>query len=304
MEERKFIQLKKDEFGIKEYIKRNLGKGKISKLTIEYTPVGEKIIIETDKPGVVIGKRGEKIEELTRTLKTKFKLENPNIEIKEIENSLFDAQLVADQIALDLEKMGNLKFKVIAYKKLQQIINAGALGCEIRLSGKLPGDRARPWRFAHGYLKKTGDSAKEVDRAQSTALTKTGVIGIKVAIMAPTAKIYDKMDIDEEMIKKTKENIERMNEENKPKLKKVMSKTKKIKIDNQKTENKIKKINKKELSKKTEEVEVAQSEEINENTKTQSNKKTQIKKGQKSKSKEIKDNDLEDIDKNKQGADE
>jgi len=200
MEERKFIQFKKQEFGIKEYIKKDLGKGKISKLDIEYTPIGEKIIISTSKPGLVIGRRGEKIAELTEVLKRRFKLENPHIEIQEVENPLFDAQLVADEIAMALERMGNLKFKVIAYRKLQEIINAGVLGCEIRLSGKLPSERAKTWRFAEGYLKKAGESSKEVDRAETTALTKTGMIGVKVAIMAPDAKIYDKIDIDAKVL--------------------------------------------------------------------------------------------------------
>lgn len=204
MEERKFIRLKKEEFGIKEYVKRVLGKGRISKLDIEYTPVGEKIIILTSTPGLIIGRRGEKIEELTNVLKVKFKLENPHIEIKEIENPLFDSQTVADEIAMFLEKMGNLKFKVVAYKKLQEIMNAGALGCEIRLSGKLPSERAKSWRFSKGYLKKAGDTTKEVDRAQSTALTKTGIIGIKVGIMAPDAKIYDRIAITDEIKRKIK----------------------------------------------------------------------------------------------------
>ncbi len=197
MEERKFIRLKKEEFGIKEYIKRDLGKGKISKLDIEYTPVGEKIIVHTSRPGLVIGKRGEKIGELTEVLKKRFKLENPHIEIKEIENPLFDAQLVADEIAMALERMGNLKFKVIAYKKLQEIIKAGALGCELRLTGKLPSERAKSWRFAEGYLKKAGESRKEIDRAKAVALTKTGIIGVKVAIMGPNARIYDRIDIED-----------------------------------------------------------------------------------------------------------
>jgi len=197
MEARKFIQLKKEEYGIKEYIKRDLGKGKISKLDIEYTPVGEKIIIHTSKPGMVIGRKGEKIDQLTRFLKTRFKLENPHIEIKEIEHPAFDAQLVADEIASALERMGNLKFKVISYRKLQEIMRAGALGCELRVSGKLPSERAKSWRFAEGYLKKSGEPRKEVNRAEATALTKTGIIGIKVAIMAPDAKIYDQIDIDD-----------------------------------------------------------------------------------------------------------
>ena len=218
MEERKFIRLKKEEFGIKEYIKRDLGKGKISKLDIEYTPVGEKIIISTNKPGLVIGKRGEKIQELTEVLKKRFKLENPHIEIQEIQNPLFDAQSVADEIAMALERMGNLKFKVIAYKKLREIMRAGALGCEMRLTGKLPSERANSWRFAEGYLKKAGESRKEIDRAQATALTKTGIIGIKVAIMNPNARIYDRIDINEEMKRKIKGNL--AEEETKPKKEK------------------------------------------------------------------------------------
>ena len=148
---------------------------------------------------MVIGRRGEKIDELTEVLKKRFKLENPHIEIKEIENPLFDSQLVADDIAMALERMGNLKFKVIAYKKLQEIIKAGALGCELRISGKLPSERAKSWRFSEGYLKKAGESSKEIDRAQATAVTKTGMIGVKVAIMPPTARIYDRIDITEKI---------------------------------------------------------------------------------------------------------
>ena len=232
MEERKFIRLKKEEFGIKEAIRRNLGMGKISKLDIEYTPVGEKIIISTSRPGLVIGRKGEKIDELTRLLKKRFKLENPHIEINEIEQPLFDSQLVADEIAMALERMGNLKFKVIAYRKLQEIMKAGALGCEIRISGKLPSERAKSWRFAQGYLKKAGESRKEIDRAESTGLTKTGIIGVKVAIMNPNARIYDKIDIDDEVKAKIKGEIISKSEDSEPlkivKKKKVSKDVKKI----------------------------------------------------------------------------
>src|SRR3989344_3991891 len=174
MEERKVVQFKKDEFAIREYIKKSLGKGKVSKVRIEYTPIGEKIIVSTNKPGLVIGKKGERIDELTSVLKRRFKLENPHIEIDEIMKVEFDAQLIADEIALSLERLGPLKFKVITYKILQRIVAAGALGVEIRLGGKLPSSRAKSWRFAHGYLKKTGDSAKVVERAQAVAQTKPG----------------------------------------------------------------------------------------------------------------------------------
>ncbi len=197
MEEKKFVNFKKEELGVKEYVKRALGKGKISSISIEYTPVGEKIIIATSKPGLVIGRRGEKIDELTRVIKKRFHFDNPHIEIREIKEPMLDAQLVADEIALALEREGSIKFKVIAYKMLQQMMKAGALGAEIVLSGKLPSERARSWRFAQGYLKKTGDPAKVVDRAISQAITVPGVVGIKISILPPNAHIHDRIIIDD-----------------------------------------------------------------------------------------------------------
>jgi len=81
LEEKNVVKFKKEEFNVREYIKNFLGKGKVSKVRIEYTPIGEKIIISTNKPGLVIGRRGEKIEELTKLIKFKFNLENPHLEI-------------------------------------------------------------------------------------------------------------------------------------------------------------------------------------------------------------------------------
>ena len=227
MEEKGIIKFKKDEFSVREYVRNSLGKGKISKVKIEYAPMGEKIIISTSKPGLIIGRGGEKIDELTRVLKSKFKLENPHIEIDEIRNPEFDAQIMADEIALSLERFGPLKFKVIAYKALQKIMEAGALGTEIRLSGKLPGARAKTWRFAQGYMIKTGDSAKVVDKAQAVAQTKPGTVGVKVSILSPKAVLIDKITIDEKLLDEIKKNIEtnKSNEENfSPKQNKLRSK--------------------------------------------------------------------------------
>lgn len=212
MEEKNVVKFKKEEFAVKEYIKTSLGKGKVSKVKIEYTPIGEKIIVSTNKPGLVVGRKGERISELTRVLKSQFKLENPHIEIDEIIHPEFDAQIMADEIALGIERFGSLKFKVIAYKTLQRIMAAGALGCEIRLSGKLPGARAKTWRFAQGYLKKTGDSAKVVDRALSIAQTKPGTVGVKVGILSPAAELKDKIEVTDELIKRLNENARLMSE--------------------------------------------------------------------------------------------
>lgn len=229
MEEKNIVKFKKEEFSLREYIKSSLGKGKISKVRIEYTPVGEKIIISTNKPGLIIGRGGEKIFELTKILKIKFKLENPHIEIDEIKEPEFDAQINADDIALSLERFGPLKFKVVAYRTLQKIMNAGALGAEIRLSGKLPGSRAKSWRFSQGYLKKTGDSAKVVDRAQARAQTKPGTVGVKVSILSPYAILKDKIKINDELFDKLNENLQKSEEELLPEKKTSKTKSKRKK---------------------------------------------------------------------------
>ncbi len=212
MEEKQTVKLKKEEFAIKETIRKAIGKGKMSKVRIEYTPVGEKVIISTDKPGLVIGRGGESLNELTNTLKKNFKFQNLHIEIEEINEPEYDAQIIADEIALGLEKFGPLKFKVIAYRTLEKVMRAGALGCEVRLSGKLPSSRAKTWRFSQGYLKKTGDTAKVVSRAQARAETKPGTVGVKVSILSPHAKMKDKVTIDGNLINALKENANKLNE--------------------------------------------------------------------------------------------
>jgi ribosomal protein S3 len=70
----------------------------------------------------------------------------------------------------------------------------------------LPSDRARVWRFTYGYLKKTGEPSNVVDRAESVAETKQGVIGISVAVLAPNVQMHDRITINEELINKIKNN--------------------------------------------------------------------------------------------------
>lgn len=233
MEEKKFVMFKKEELGVKEYIKKALGKGKISTVSIEYTPVGEKIVIATSKPGLVIGRKGEKIEELTRVLKKRFHLDNPHIEIKEILEPFLDAQLVADEIAILMERQGTLKFKVIAYKMLDSIMKSGALGAEIVLSGRLPSERAKSWRFAQGYLKKTGDPSKVVDRAMAQAINTQGVSGIKVSILPPHAPIHDQIIVNDELLQllKTQDIARFAEEEAKDSKKSKSKKSKSVKED-------------------------------------------------------------------------
>ena len=194
MIERQFVAQKIKEHQIQEYMSKLLAKAGYSHTEIHRTPLGEKIIVFTTKPGLVVGKKGDNIRKITEYLKRKFKLENPQIEIGEVQNPMLDAQYVADRIAFSLERFGSKRFKSIGYRVLQDIIDAGAIGAEILLSGKLPSARARSWRFSAGYMKKSGDIAmNKIKKSITKADLKSGTIGIKIFIMTPDIELPDKM---------------------------------------------------------------------------------------------------------------
>jgi small subunit ribosomal protein S3 len=199
MIERDIIAQKAKEHYIKKYVEEKLPRVGISSIRLKKIPLGEKIIIETSRPSLVVGSKGANIKDLTRTLKKEFHLENPQIEINEVKSIFLDANIVAERIAGSLERFGSQRFKGVGHKVMENVINSGALGVELVISGKIPGARAKSWRFYQGYLKKCGDvSIEGVRKAQTAALLKTGVIGIKVAIMPPDLELPDAIEILDE----------------------------------------------------------------------------------------------------------
>lgn len=237
MIERKFVAQKIKEFQIQEFIEQNLKKVGHSHTKLVKTPLGEKIVIFASRPGLVVGRKGENIKKLTKVLKRKFNLENPQIEISEVENPNLDAQIVAERIANSLERFGTQKFKGVGHKMMSDVMNSGAMGIEIIISGKIPGARAKSWRFYQGYLKKCGDAAHLVRKAVTQAQLKTGIVGIKVSIMPGDVKLPDKFNV----IKGIKEGPEQpaeKKEEAKPaeKEKKERPKRKKQEKKEEKTE--------------------------------------------------------------------
>lgn len=194
MIERKFVAQKLKEYQIQEYLSGMLAKVGYSHTEIKRTPLGEKVVIFTTRPGLVVGKKGDNIKKLTLVLKKKFKMENPQIEIGDVENPTLDVNYMADRIAFNLERFGSKRFKSIGYKVLQDVMDAGALGAEVVLSGKIPSARARSWRFSAGYLKKSGEIALyKIKKAIIGVNLKSGTIGIKVSIMTPDIELPDKM---------------------------------------------------------------------------------------------------------------
>ncbi|MBU4501789.1 MAG: 30S ribosomal protein S3 [Nanoarchaeota archaeon] len=253
MIERKFVADKLNEFQVQEYIASTLNKAGHSRIEIKKTPLGEKIIVYTTRPGLIVGRKGENIKKLTVVLKKKFKMENPQIEIADIDEPLLNAGAVADRIVFTFERYGTKRFKFTGYDTLSKILDAGALGAEIVVSGKLPGSRSKTWRFQAGHLKKSGDIAENyMSKSTVTALLKTGIIGVQVTILPPSVKLPDHIEIKEPE-KKPEIKVEEV-EEVPGDLKEVMEESKEEpeepKKDTKKKSNEEKKP-KKEIKKKT-----------------------------------------------------
>lgn len=200
MIERKIVEEKMREFLVQGFLNETFNKVGHSHTLIKKTPVGEKITIHASRPGLIVGARGANIKRVTRLLKSKFKLENPQIDIVEEKQPEINAQLVADNMAYQFERFGSQRFKAIGYRVMEGAMRAGAMGIEILVSGKVPSTRARTWRFYQGYLKKSGDIAVSgVRTAYSQAKLKTGVVGIQVRIMPGDLVLPDTLELRREL---------------------------------------------------------------------------------------------------------
>jgi len=185
-----------DEFLWKEFERAGYGGVEITK-----TPLGTNIVIYAMRPGMIIGRGGATIKNLAKILEEKFGLPNPQISVAEIEVPELNARVMASRIASALRR--NIHFRRAGFWALSRIMEAGAMGAEIVISGKLRTERARSEKFRDGYLPKSGDPAmKYVQTAVTHVQLKPGVFGIKVSIMPPNVKLPDEIEfIEKEELK-------------------------------------------------------------------------------------------------------
>lgn len=192
MKERLFIEDAKKYVYIEEFLMNELGDAVPSSVEIEETPVGTRVIIYTLVPGIVIGSGGEKIREITKKL-VEFGLQNPQIVVERVKNPDLDPNVIAYKIAKAIEK--NINYKKVGNYYLKKIMNAGAIGCEIVISGKIAGEKASSYKFFSGYLEKSG-VRDHILKAYKTAAPKQGIIGIKVYINV-SPKQLEKVSLEE-----------------------------------------------------------------------------------------------------------
>jgi len=173
-----------------EYFRKELERAGYGGMDIKRTPMGTQITVHVEKPGMIIGKNGKRIKKVTDEITKKQELDNPQIDVQPIAAPELSAQLMSNRLAKLIER--GWHFRRAGRSTLQRIMGAGALGCEITMSGKLRGPRGRVEKMVEGYIKHCGSVAEEiVDKGYSIAQKKTGVIGVVVWIVAPDANIPD-----------------------------------------------------------------------------------------------------------------
>lgn len=190
--EKKFIQTAVDNYFVSRYLEKALERAGVSEITIQKTPVATRIELTVQRPGIVVGKRGASITELSEKLK-EFGIDNPKIEVVEVQVPSLDSKLMAEKIGRFIETRGNVKQAIRT--SLREIMSAGAIGAEIRVSGKIvgKGGKAKTITLRAGYLKKSGDPIHLVNEAKYTVYPKAGAIGITVRILPPGVKLPDKL---------------------------------------------------------------------------------------------------------------
>ncbi|QLD84724.1 30S ribosomal protein S3 [Natronomonas halophila] len=197
-DEHQFIENGLQRTQIDEFFSEELSRAGYGGMDVAKTPMGTQIVLKAEKPGMVIGKGGKNIRKITTELEERFDLEDPQIDVQEVDEPDLNAQIVADRLANALER--GWYFRKAGHTTIDRIMDAGALGAEIILSGKVTGARSRVEKFNRGYVKHNGEPAEEiVDKGVGTAVLKLGTIGVRVKIIPPNAELPDDFEIYEDV---------------------------------------------------------------------------------------------------------
>jgi len=181
---------------INEFFMRELGEDGYSGCEVRVTPVRTEIIIRATRTLNVLGEKGRRIRELTSLVQKRFNFPEGNVELyaERVPNRAMCA--IAQAESLRYKLLGGLAVRRACYGVVRFIMENGAKGCEVTISGKLRGARAKSMKFRDGYMVKSGAAVNEyVDTAVRHILLKQGVLGIKVKIMLawdPAGKIGPK----------------------------------------------------------------------------------------------------------------
>ncbi|MEM2934485.1 MAG: 30S ribosomal protein S3 [Methanocellales archaeon] len=205
--EKKFVQEGLRKAQMSEYFMKQLNRAGYGGMNVNRTPMGTQITIYAEKPGMVIGKAGKTIHKLTTDMEQLFKIDNPQIDVQEVSKPELNAQMMANRLANALER--GWYFRKAGHSTVQRIMDAGALGCEVIISGKLTGPRKRKEKFVRGKILHAGKPAEEnVMVGYAQAVKKLGVLGVQVRIIPPTAALPDQLMVKKNEGQKPEQKIE------------------------------------------------------------------------------------------------
>ena len=230
---------------LNEFLRKEIKDAGFSKVDITKTPTGTRVTLYVTRPGIVIGKKGFGIKALTQKLETDYGLKNPQIAVEEIAKPELSPSVMCNRMGSHIER--GTAFRRATMWTLQQIMDGGAMGVQITVSGKLRGDRSAFEKHTAGILPRSGYHAETiVEEDISHVQTPMGLIGIRIRI-ARKDKVIPEFEIKDDLVKdkpiKTEEKpkievsteTEQTEEESKIE---VSTETEQIKLD----EEKIKKI--------------------------------------------------------------
>ncbi|PIT86017.1 30S ribosomal protein S3, partial [Candidatus Micrarchaeota archaeon CG10_big_fil_rev_8_21_14_0_10_59_7] len=176
--EKKFIKKALNDLQISGFLGKELERAGVSTIEVQKTPIATRITITVRRPGLVVGKRGKTIKDLCDELTRRFGMENPQIEVVEVANPSLDAKLMAERVGKRIEMRPHAKAAMRI--SLREIMEAGAIGAEIRVAGKIvgKGGKAKAFKVKAGYIKKSGDMMKSVNVGTYIARLKAGCVGV------------------------------------------------------------------------------------------------------------------------------
>jgi len=192
--ERKFVAEGVRRARVERHLVHELKRAGYGGMDLVRTPLGTQVTIFAEKPGIVIGKGGKVVRQLTQDLATDFGVESPQIEVQQVPNPSFNAQIMAERLANALER--GWYFRKAGSSVIRRVMDSGALGCEVIIAGKLTGSRARTQKFTEGYIKHSGEPVNTiVEKGFAVAIKKLGVIGVQVRIIPPDARLPDHFEM-------------------------------------------------------------------------------------------------------------
>ena len=183
---------------IKEVIMDEFKRASVTDVDVIKTPISTRIVITAARPGLILGNR-RKLRDVLRKISRRWRINNPQIEVKDLENPFLVPEFVTKLMAVKIAKGNNPKR--VLYTTIRRVMDAGAKGCEIYAKGSFRrGMQNIKYRVQAGHIKKSGDPAENILEDMRQVQLGHGVIGVCVRIVPSDYKFPDQIEVPEPII--------------------------------------------------------------------------------------------------------